>query len=296
MKKIQRHWKRNGLYYVLLAPLVFIMLALYAFPISQSIYLAFTRYNYLEFNSTPQWIGFDNFVRFFTQRTGRQVLMNTLVFAVVAVTIETILGLALAVALNREFRFKGIARALILVPLMLAPVVVGYEWRWLYNDPYGLINYALMQLNIIDAPISWTTSAQTAMASVVIADAWNTTAFVAILCLGGLQSLPTEPIEAAKVDGASAWQRFIHVTLPLLRPVLLAAILIRFMDAFQTFDLVFILTYGGPGNLTEMMNTYTYKVAFQAFDIGYASAVAIISLLVMTFSSLVLSRIINRNA
>jgi ABC-type sugar transport system permease subunit len=296
MDAIRKHWRDKAFYYAMLAPLVVIMLALYAYPVARGAYLAFTDYNYLAADPTPRWTGLDNFVSFFKDREGRQVLWNTVRFTAIVVTIETVLGLGLALALNRDFRGKGVARALILVPLMLAPVVVGYEWRWLYNDPYGLINYALMQLGVISAPISWTTSAATAMASLVIADVWNTTPFVAILCLGGLQSLPEEPLEAAIVDGASPVQRFLYVTLPLLRPVLLAAILIRFMDAFQTFDLVFILTYGGPGNLTELMNTYTYKTAFLGFDLGYASAIALVSLLLMTLFSVVLARTINRNA
>ena len=244
----------------------------------------------------PKWIGLDNLAQFFGSSDGRAVMRNTLLFTLAVVSIETILGLSLAVALNRNFRGKGIARALILVPLMLAPVVVGYEWRWLYNDPYGLINYWLMQLGVISAPIAWTTSARTAMASLVIADVWSNTPFIAILCLGGLQSIPEEPLEAAIVDGASPWQRFLYVTLPLLRPVLLAAILIRVMDAFQTFDLVFILTYGGPGIMTELMNSYTYKQAFRYFDLGYASAVALISLVLMTLLSMGLAKTINRNA
>src|SRR5690606_18426485 len=135
-----------------------------------------------------------------------------------------------------------------------------------------------------------------AMISLIIADIWYATPFIAIILMGGLQSLPQEPYESAVVDGASALQQFWHITLPLLRPVLLAAILIRTMDAFQTFNLVFILTYGGPGNLTELMNTYTYKVGFRYFDLGYASAIAITSLILMTLLSLVLVRTINRNA
>lgn len=296
MSRVGKHWRHKGFYYVMLAPLVLIMLALYAYPVAYGTYLAFTRYEYAAVDARPVWTGFDNFLKFFGGNEGRQIIRNTLVFTFVVVFAETILGLALAVALNRNFRGKGLARALILVPLMLAPVVVGYEWRWLYNDPYGLVNWALMTLGVIPAPIAWTTSANTAMVSLMIADIWYATPFIAILCLGGLQSLPEEPLEAAIVDGASTLQRFFYVTLPLLRPVLLAAILIRVMDAFQTFDLVFILTYGGPGNLTELMNTYTYKVAFRYFDLGYASTVSVVSLVVMVLIAVVLARITSRNA
>ena len=296
MPALSLHWRQKRFYYAMLAPLVIIMLALYAYPVVYGVYLAFTKDDYAAIDAKPIWVGFANFITFFKSSDARRVVQNTLTFTLVTVAIEVILGLALAVALNRNFRAKGMARALILVPLMLAPVVVGYEWRWLYNDPYGLVNYFLMRLGILSAPIAWTTSARTAMASLVVAEVWYSTTFVAILCLGGLQSLPDEPLEAAIVDGASPLQRFFYVTLPLLRPVLLAAILIRVLDSFQVFDLVFILTYGGPGNLTEVMNTFTYKIAFRYFDLGYASAVAVISLFLMALISLVLARIINRNA
>ena len=225
-----------------------------------------------------------------------RVVYNTVTFTLIVVFIETTLGLSLALAFNREFLGRGVARALVLVPLMLAPVVVGYEWRWLYNDPYGLINIALMRMHVIKVPIAFTTSAKFAMASLVVADIWYSTPFVAVLCMGGLQSLPEEPFESAIIDGASAMQRFLYITLPLLRPVLMAAILIRTMDAFQTFDLVFILTYGGPGNLTELMNTFTYKVAFHNFDLGYASTISVVSLILMMLIGLALIRITRRNA
>ncbi len=293
---LRRHLQQKGFYYVMIAPLVIIMLALYAYPVAESISLSFTKYNYAAVNSHPVWIGVQNFVNLVLSSDGRQVILNTLTFTFVAVILETVLGLSLALAFNREFLGRGIARALVLVPLMLAPVVVGYEWRWLYNDPYGLINIALLRLHVIDAPIAFTTSAKFAMVSLVIADVWYSTPFVAVLCMGGLQSLPEEPFESAIIDGASAVQRFLYITLPLLRPVLIAAILIRTMDAFQTFDLVFILTYGGPGNLTELMNTFTYKVAFHDFDLGYASTISVVSLVLMMLIGLALVRITRRNA
>jgi multiple sugar transport system permease protein len=280
----------------MIAPLAIIMLALYAYPVVDSLFMTFTKYDYAVMNSHPVWIGLQNFVNFAKSPDSRRVVYNTVTFTLIVVFIETALGLSLALAFNRQFLGRGVARALVLVPLMLAPVVVGYEWRWLYNDPYGLINIALMRMHVIKAPIAFTTSAKFAMVSLVVADIWYSTPFVAVLCMGGLQSLPEEPFESAIIDGASAMQRFLYITLPLLRPVLMAAILIRTMDAFQTFDLVFILTYGGPGNLTELMNTFTYKVAFHNFDLGYASTISVVSLILMMLIGLALIRITRRNA
>jgi multiple sugar transport system permease protein len=278
----------------MIMPLVLIMVVLYAYPVVYSVYLSLTSFNYAVVDGSPEWVGLENFATFFSSSDGRQVIRNTFTFTLITVSIETVIGLLLALAFNREFAGKGIARALILVPVMLAPVVVGYEWRWLYNDPYGLINYILMKLYIVDAPIPWITSATFAMPSLIIADVWYATPFMAIILMGGLQSLPEEPYESAIIDGATAFQRFWYITLPLLRPVLLAAVLIRTMDAFQTFDLVFILTYGGPGNLTELLNTFTYKTSFLFFKLGYASAVSVTSLIIMVILSLILLRVIRR--
>lgn len=285
---------KNKFYYGMIAPLVAIMAVLYLYPAVYSTYLAFTEYDYL-MSAAPEWIGLENFRTFFESPEGRRVVWNTLVFTVATVSIETVLGFLLALAFNQEFFGKGIARALILVPMMLAPVVVGYEWRWLYNDRYGLINYLLVKLHVIDVPVSWITSEKFAMLSLVVADVWYATPFIAIILMGGLQSIPQDPYEAAVIDGATAWQRVWYVTIPLLLPVLLAAILIRTMDAFQTFDLIYIITYGGPGNLTEVMNTFTYKTGFRNFDLGYASTVAVIALAIMVLLSLFLARVLRRS-
>jgi multiple sugar transport system permease protein len=293
-RRVATDLNRNKFYYGMLAPLVVIMAVLYLYPALSSTYLAFTEYDYM-MSAAPEWTGLENFRTFFESPEGRRVLWNTLVFTVATVSIETVLGFLLALAFNREFFGKGIARALTLVPMMLAPVVVGYEWRWLYNDRYGLINYLLLKLHVIDVPVSWITSEKFAMVSLVVADVWYATPFIAIILMGGLQSLPQDPYEAAVIDGATAWQRVWYVTIPLLRPVLLAAVLIRTMDAFQTFDLIFIITYGGPGNLTEVMNTFTYKTAFMNFDLGYASTVATIALAIMVLLSLFLARVLRRS-
>ena len=295
-RHLRNHWHKHRFYYAMISPLMVIMLILYAYPVLYSVYLSFTKFNYAEIDAVPTWIGIDNFIAFFQSKAGRQIIRNTFVFTFFVVAIETLLGLLLALALNRSFRGKGVARALILVPVMIAPVVVGYEWRWLFNDPYGLINFALVRLNIIDVPLSWITSANLSMPSLIIADVWYATPFIAIILVGGLQALPHEPYESAMIDGASTFQQFVYITLPLLRPVLLAALLIRTMDAFQTFDLVFILTYGGPGNTTEVLNTFTYKTGFLFFKLGYASTVAVTSLLLMILLSLILARVVRQVA
>src|SRR5690606_18688730 len=181
----RRHWQKNRFYYFMITPLFVIMLVLYAYPVAYSVFLGFTEFDYARVDAQPEWVGLENFIAFFQSTAGRQIIRNTFVFTFFAVSIETILGLVLALAFNRNFWGKGLARALILVPVMLAPVVVGYEWRWLFNDPYGLVNFALVRLNIIDVPLAWITSAKLSMPSLIIADAWYATPFVAIILMGG---------------------------------------------------------------------------------------------------------------
>jgi multiple sugar transport system permease protein len=167
------------------------------------------------------------------------------------------------------------------MPFMFAPIVIAYQWRLLFNDQHGIINYALMSIGIIQQKIAWLGDVKTAMMSVIVADVWFTTPFVTLLLLGGLQSLPLEVYEAAEIDGANGWQQFWSVTLPMMRPIVRAAVLLRTMDAVKTFDLVYIMTNGGPGLRTEMIMTHSYKVAFITFRLGIASAIAIVGLIIM---------------
>ena len=164
--------------------------------------------------------------------------------------------------------------------------VIAYEWRWLFNDESGLVNYICYVLGLIHERLAWLGNTKTAMMSVIVADAWFSTPFVTLLFIGGLQSLPVEPYESAAIDGANSWQRFWLLTLPMLRPVVLAVILLRTMDAIKTFDLIYIMTNGGPGLRTEMIMTYSYKVAFATFRLGAASAIAVVGLVLMLLFSL----------
>ncbi|MCX6262028.1 MAG: sugar ABC transporter permease [Bacteroidia bacterium] len=198
---------------------------------------------------------------------------------------EVFLGLICSLLLDRSFRGRGFVRALWLLPFMFTPVVVAYQWRWLFNDQSGLINYLLMNLGIISEKLAWLSDIKLAMMSVIVTDIWYTTPFVTLLFLGGLQSLPIEPLESAEVDGASGWQKFWYITLPLLRPVMLVIVLLKTMDAMKAFDLIYIMTYGGPGLKTEMIMTYAYKVGFITFKIGQSSAISVFSLLLMLVAS-----------
>jgi multiple sugar transport system permease protein len=209
-----------------------------------------------------------------------------------AISIEFILGMLAALLLNHEIKGKGLFRSFILLPMMCTNVVIGLTWRLLLNYQYGLVNYYLGQLGIL--PIEWLSSPKVAMTSVVIVDVWNTTSFVALMLLAGLQSLPEEPFEAARMDGASSLQTFYYLTLPLLRPIILVVLLWRFIDTFRIFDVIYLLTAGGPARVTETVSIYVYRYGFQSFNLGIAAAAAFIMLLIMLAIAGVLARAINR--
>jgi multiple sugar transport system permease protein len=281
-------------YFILIIPFFLVMCFLYVYPIFQTVRISFTNLNYAK--PGLEFVGLKNYIDFFKSTRGLNILKNTILFTVVVVPTEIIFGLCIALLVNRSFKYKGIVRTFLIMPIMFAPVVAGYQWRWLFSDQYGLINFILQKLGFIQSPLAWLTTPGLATFSIILSDIWYSTPFVTVILLGALQSIPVEPYESAEVDGARGWQSFFYITLPLIKPGILAAILIRIMDAFQIFDLVFILTYGGPGSTTEMVNSYTYKTAFLHFRLGYASSVSIVALVVMVTTSLFLFRTINRTS
>jgi multiple sugar transport system permease protein len=190
-----------------------------------------------------------------------------------------ILGMGLALLLNQELKGRGLLRSFILLPMMCTNVVIGLMWRLLLNYQYGLVNYYLGRLGFL--PVEWLSSPDVAMASVVLVDVWNTTSFVALMLLAGLQSLPDEPYEAARIDGASPIQSFFYLTLPLLKPIILVTLLWRFIDTFRIFDVVYLLTAGGPARATETVSIYIYRYGFQSFNLGVSAASSFIMLLIM---------------
>lgn len=213
--------------------------------------------------------------------TFRAALGHTLRFAFVSVAIEFVLGFALALLLNRVVRLGGAARTLLVMPIMVAPTVSALQWRWILDPDNGILNFAGMRLGLLSSPQLWLIQPQAAFWTLVLVDVWQTTPFVLLFLLAGLQSLPAEPYEAARVDGAAGVQLFLRLTLPLLRPVILSVLLLRFMDAFRIFDIAYVLTRGGPAYATDMVSLYTYRVGLQWFDSGKASAAAALTLFII---------------
>ena len=224
------------------------------------------------------FVGLANYADVLGTDLFRQSATNTLVYTGVAVTVEFGFGLVLALLINSMTTGKQIVRTLFLLPVMLAPVIVAMLWRFVFADQYGFLNWVLYDVRLIPNPshIRWLSDPDIALFSGVVADVWLTTPVMLLILLAGLQSLPHEPFEAARIDGASRWQLFWHITLPLLRPVIAVAVIIRIIDAARTFDLIWILTGGGPRFASELLSTQIYRTLLRFSDVGRSSAAAMI--------------------
>jgi multiple sugar transport system permease protein len=275
-----------------IAPAFIVLAIVLLYPLGYALWLSIHQWMLRSFRQGVPFIGFKNYIDLFSNPDFLNALKTTFTFVIIAVSIEFILGMLLALLLHQEIKGRGLLRAMILLPMMCTNVVIGLMWRLLLNYQYGLVNYYLGRLDIL--PVEWLSSPKVAMASVVIVDVWNTTSFVALMLLAGLQSLPDEPFEAAKIDGASWVQTFYYLTLPLLRPVILVALLWRFIDTFRIFDVIYLLTAGGPARVTETVSIYVYRYGFQSFNLGFAAAASFIMLLIMLIIAGLIARAIQK--
>jgi multiple sugar transport system permease protein len=269
--------------YLFLAPALIVTVAIMLYPLVFSLRTSFESYQ-LARPEEREFIGLDNYLWTIQSPNFLNAITVTLVFTVAAVALEFLLGLALALLVNREFRGQGVVRTVLMLPLFLTPSVVGLLFVRLYYPGDGLVPLFLSLFGLDhNFPLLGTRS--TALPAIILMDIWRTTPFMFLVLLAGLQSLPQEVIEAAQIDGASAWQILKSVTLPLLMPLILVALTIRGMDAFREFDTFMLLTGGGPGQATEVISMMAYILAFRAYDIGRASAVSwVILVLVLGFS------------
>ena len=231
-----------------------------------------------------KFIGLDNYIRFFEDPRALWATCRTVVFTFLATGIELVLGLAVVLFLDRHFVFKRVVRALLLVPIIMTPVVVGLTWRFIFDPASGMANYLLSMLGI--NAMDWLGSPQVALFSVLIADIWQWTPFVILLSMAALDSAPTDPLDAARVDGAREWQVTWYVLLPMLRRAVAIVALFRAIDSIKAFDLFYIMTRGGPALSTETLNFYGYLVAFTNFDISYAMTVALVLTIFTNFGLL----------
>ena len=235
----------------------------------------------------PQFVWLKNYADVLLGDTRFWSAMKTTVIVIIAaVGIELVLGVFLALLLNRLRSSRSLITSLLLIPVMIAPIVSGMMWDMIYDDKFGPLNYLIETLSFgLLEGTAWLAQTATALPSVIAVDVWQWTPFVILIALAGLQAIPTELYEASEVDGAGTWQSLWYITLPMLAPVMVVAFLIRFMDAFKLFDIVYLLTRGGPGSATEVISFYTYVRGFKQFSIGYTAAMAFLQLIVIIFVS-----------
>lgn len=226
------------------------------------------------------FIGLANYAELLRDPRFWGALAHTAFFTAVSVALELVLGLLVALALDRAFRGRGVVRAAVLLPWAIPTVVAALLWRFMFESPAGIVNAALASAGVVDRPVVWFVRAVTAWVPVILADVWKATPFVALLLLAGLQGIDRALYEAAAVDGAGWWWRLRHVTLPLLKPAILVALVFRTLDAFRVFDLVYVMTGGGPGTSTEPIALYTFDALLQNLRFGYGAAMAVVVFLV----------------
>lgn len=236
------------------------------------------------------FVGLANYAEVLADGRFWAALAHTLAFTVASVGLELGLGLILALALNRAYRGRGLVRAAVLIPWAIPTVVAALLWRFMFDSQAGIANAVAMKVGLMDEPFVWFISATAAWVPVVLADVWKMTPFVTLLLLAGLQNIDASLYEAARIDGASAWQQFRHVTLPLLKPAILVALIFRTLDAFRVFDLIYVLTGGGPGTSTEPIALYTFNSLLQNLRFGYGSALSVLVFLVTFALALVYIR------
>jgi len=279
-KVIVQTYRRERLMSLLfMAPAVIFLIFTSVYPLLYSLRLSFFSWNMTVPNSQPVFIGWDNYTRLFSDGNFLSSVRITLIFVAASVTLEFLLGMALALLATSSVKAIGLIRTVLLIPLMMTPVVVGVLWRTLFHTEYGAINFFLNLFGIASQP--FVADPKQALPSVIAVEIWQQLPVVAFILAAGIQSLPVDLYKAARVDGASSWQIFREITLPLLRPVILVVLLLRIMDAFRVFDIIWTLTFGGPGRTTELLSMLIYKSGLQFFQIGQASAMSWLFLLVI---------------
>lgn len=257
--------------WIFLSPMLLVLALVAGWPLLKTIAYGFTDASLIN-PEAARFIGLDNFAFLVQDPYWWAAVWNTVVFAVASVFLETVLGLIIALALNAQFRGRGGLRAAILIPWAIPTVVSAQMWNWMFNDVFGVINHMLLSVSLIQEPIAWTASPDTALLSIILVDVWKTTPFMALLLLAGLQMLPRECYESARVDGVHPVMVFFRITLPLLKPALMVAIIFRLLDALRVFDLVYVMS--GNNRDTMSMSVYARQQLIDFGDLGFGSAAA----------------------
>jgi multiple sugar transport system permease protein len=274
------HEKYTPYFYILPAGLF--LAAIMGFPIIFSVIISFEKFNLgtLVSKNAP-FIGFQNYIDVFTNPAFKVALTHSLIFTVFSILFQFTIGLGLALLFSKAFPLHNIMRGLLLSGWQIPSVVTGTLFLWLFNMDYGLVNFILSSVHVITEPIGWVTTADNALIAVIIANIWLGIPFNTILLSAGITSLPEDVYEAATVDGANGWQKVVHITIPLLRPTIFAVLMLGFIYTLRVFDVIWVMTKGGPGSATEVLPTLAYRLSFIHFNFGQSAAVAVITLIIL---------------
>lgn len=276
--------------YTFLAPVIIGFLVFTAIPVVVSLYYSLTNFDGI---LPPKWVGLENYTSLFTNGEFGHALLNSLYFTLGTVPVGAFLSLLVAMLLNQKIRGQSLYRSAFFIPVIVSYVSVAMVWQWMYNQDYGLINSFLGSLGLPQPP--WLASEAWAMPSVIIMSIWKGLGFSSVILLAGLQGISPSMYEAAEVDGANAFQRFRHITLPLIRPTMMFVLLTSMINSLQAFDQIYIMTSGGPGRATEVVCYLIYMNAFQYFKQGYASAMAYILFIIIFVASIVQLKVSEKN-
>jgi multiple sugar transport system permease protein len=266
--------KRMRLGLLLALPAVVILLIVLAFPILDSLVLSFQKINFVAEGISTQFIGLQNYAQIFHDPAFATALINSVYFTFVEVLAVIILSMALALLLNLPEGRPAFYRVVLLIPWALAPVANAVLWKWIYNSNFGILNQIALALGLIKTNVVWLGSPFLALNMILLADIWKAVPFITLLLLAGLQNVPRQLYRAAMIDGANAWQRFVNITLPGLQSSIVICVVLQSIWALKVFDLVFVLTKGGPADGTILLNFLAWRVTFNYLDIGYGSAIA----------------------
>jgi multiple sugar transport system permease protein len=274
-----------------IGPAVLVMAAACLYPVISAFQLGFYDWSMGTPWSSAKWVGFDSFISAFSNPRVWSSLWTTLQFAAIAVTAEMVLGIALALALEHPVRGMSIFRTLFILPMMIAPIAVGLAWRYMFDAQFGLINAVLALFGV--AAKGWLSDPSLAFAAIVVADVWQWTPFVFIMMVAALANIDGAVMEATRIDGANWWQATFLVKLPMVMHVIAITLMMRLIDAFRVLEVIYVLTFGGPGDSTEILALHIYKTAFVGQQLGVASAISVLLLIVVALLSLAALRLSN---
>ena len=274
-RKTRRDWTPA----LLLSPAFLVLIFVVLVPLLFSLYTSFTNYRLIRPDSLYDWIGLRNYQRIFADGKFWAAFGRTIVFLTIALNVEFLLGLGIALMINKITWGQRTLRTIMMFPMMFSPILVGYQFKFIFNDNIGILNNALQSLGIGDGAIAWLVDKPLGMFTIIFAEVWMSTSVFAILLLAGLFAMPRDPLEAAKVDGCNSWQVFRHITLPFLMPFAFIAMTIRSLDVARAYDIVDVMTGGGPANRTELLWTMIARVGYDNSRMGQANAMAYVSIL-----------------